>query len=145
MLVLTRRINEKIVMPTIGTTIQVVAAKPGVVRIGVEAPDTVPVFREEVLERLDALERDRLVTANPAASAQLVAQVQLLTDALAAAAADLALLRRQMSLWQREDLGVALDRITRDLRAVQQKAATTNLPPATVTPELTQRANCAAY
>ena len=37
MLVLTRRLNQKIVLPGIGTTIQVVAVKPGVVRLGMRA------------------------------------------------------------------------------------------------------------
>jgi len=51
MLVLSRRLNERIVLPGLGITIEVVAVKPGVVRLGIEAPPDVPVFREEVLDR----------------------------------------------------------------------------------------------
>ena len=51
MLVLSRRLLEKIVLPGLGITIQVVAMKAGVVRIGVEAPPDVPIFREEIVNR----------------------------------------------------------------------------------------------
>ncbi len=51
MLVLSRRLNEKIVFPAINATVQVVAIKPGSVRLGIEAPSDVLVLREEVVER----------------------------------------------------------------------------------------------
>jgi carbon storage regulator CsrA len=49
MLVLSRRLQEKVVPPTLGVTIKVVAVKPGVVRLGIEAPRDLPVLREELL------------------------------------------------------------------------------------------------
>jgi carbon storage regulator CsrA len=49
MLVLSRRLNEKVVFPTLGVTVQVVSVKPGVVRLGIEAPSGVRVLREELL------------------------------------------------------------------------------------------------
>ena len=55
MLVLSRRPGEKIVLPDLNVSIHVVALKPGVVRIGIEAPRNVGVFREEVLDRAAAL------------------------------------------------------------------------------------------
>jgi carbon storage regulator CsrA len=48
-LVLSRRLNEKIVLPGLGVTVQVVAVKNGVVRVGIEAPPEVRVLREELL------------------------------------------------------------------------------------------------
>ena len=51
MLVLSRRLNEKIVFPGLGITVQVVAVKPCVVRLGIEAPSAVSVFRQEILGR----------------------------------------------------------------------------------------------
>jgi carbon storage regulator CsrA len=59
MLVLSRRLSEKIVLPTLGVTITVVAVKPGVVRLGIEAPSDVPVLREELLGRGDASDRGK--------------------------------------------------------------------------------------
>jgi carbon storage regulator len=50
-LVLSRRLNESIVLPDLGITVRVVAVRGGQVRIGVEAPHHVRVFREEVLSR----------------------------------------------------------------------------------------------
>ncbi len=51
MLVLSRRPNEKIVLPGLGVTVQVVSVRPGVVRLGIEAPSGVRVLREELLQR----------------------------------------------------------------------------------------------
>src|SRR6202043_1902567 len=51
MLVLSRRLNEKIVFPESNTVVQVVGVKPGVVRLGVRAPAEVTVLREEVHDR----------------------------------------------------------------------------------------------
>ncbi len=50
MLVLSRQLNEKILFPTLQTSIQVVGIKPGVVRIGINAPDSLPIFREEIYD-----------------------------------------------------------------------------------------------
>jgi carbon storage regulator len=54
MLVLSRRLHEKIVLPGLGITIQVVGVKPGAVRIGVEAPPDVAIFREEIVQHTEA-------------------------------------------------------------------------------------------
>jgi carbon storage regulator CsrA len=51
MLVLSRRLNEKLLFPTLGVTIQVVSVQSGVVRLGIEAPPAVRVLREELLGR----------------------------------------------------------------------------------------------
>ena len=49
MLVLSRRLHEKVLFPGLNITVQVVAIKPGVVRIGIEAPPEVRIAREELL------------------------------------------------------------------------------------------------
>jgi carbon storage regulator CsrA len=51
MLVLARQLNERIVLPTVPTTIEVVSIKPGNVRLGIEAPPEVTILREEVWRR----------------------------------------------------------------------------------------------
>jgi carbon storage regulator CsrA len=53
-LVLTRRPHEKIVLPGLHVTLEVVAIKGGVVRIGIEAPPDVRVLREELLDQSQA-------------------------------------------------------------------------------------------
>jgi carbon storage regulator len=54
MLVLTRRLNESVVIPELGVTIRLVAVKGNAVRIGIEAPHDVAVFREELLAQAGA-------------------------------------------------------------------------------------------
>ena len=62
MLVLSRRLQEKIVFPDIGTTLQIVSVKGGTVRLSFDAPENVRIFREEVLAKLEA-EAARLASA----------------------------------------------------------------------------------
>jgi carbon storage regulator CsrA len=50
MLVLARRLNERLVFPCIQAAIQVVGLQGGIVRLGIEAPPDVKVYREEVLQ-----------------------------------------------------------------------------------------------
>jgi carbon storage regulator len=59
MLVLSRRVNEKIVIPDLDITIQVVSIRPGVVRLGIEAPRDVSILREELCEREEPCEPPR--------------------------------------------------------------------------------------
>jgi carbon storage regulator CsrA len=51
MLVLSRHLHERIVLPGLGITVQVVAISRGVVRLGIEAPPQVDIVREELLGR----------------------------------------------------------------------------------------------
>jgi len=48
-LVLTRRRDEKIVLPGLGITVQVLSIKGNVVRLGIDAPPGVKVLREELV------------------------------------------------------------------------------------------------
>lgn len=48
MLVLSRRCQESIVLPEQNVTLTVLSVKPGVVRLGIEAPPEVPVYRQEI-------------------------------------------------------------------------------------------------
>jgi carbon storage regulator CsrA len=51
MLILTRRLKEKLYFPCIRTAIQVAQIKGRSVRLGIEAPPHVSVLREEIRER----------------------------------------------------------------------------------------------
>src|SRR5205823_50514 len=52
MLVLSRRLDEKILFPSINTAVKVIAIKHGLVRLGIEAPPEVLVLREELQGRM---------------------------------------------------------------------------------------------
>ena len=49
MLVLSRRLGEKIVLPGLGITLQVLSVKGNAVRLGIEAPPDVRVLRGELV------------------------------------------------------------------------------------------------
>jgi carbon storage regulator len=49
MLVLSRRVNEKIVLPNLGVTVEVIELKGKRVRLGITAPDNVRIARQELL------------------------------------------------------------------------------------------------
>jgi carbon storage regulator CsrA len=51
MLVLSRRLNEKLLFPGLDTSIQIIGIKSGLVRLGIDAPDHVHVLRGEVPDR----------------------------------------------------------------------------------------------
>lgn len=51
MLILARQVTERIILPTVQTSIAVTAIRSGVVRLGIDAPPSIPVLREELLHR----------------------------------------------------------------------------------------------
>src|SRR4051812_14429274 len=51
MLVLSRKVNEKLLLPGINAAIEVVAIRAGVVRLGINAPPDVAVLRAELQAR----------------------------------------------------------------------------------------------
>ena len=59
MLVLSRRPGQKVVFPSLGLAIEVLRSRGSVTRLGIEAPDDVPVLRDEVLTK-QSTKDDRL-------------------------------------------------------------------------------------
>jgi carbon storage regulator CsrA len=76
MLVLSRRLNQKILIPSVKTAIEVVAIKAGVVRLGIQAPPEVTILREEVPNR--SMEEGASPAAPAAAVETALRQVQQL-------------------------------------------------------------------
>ncbi len=54
MLVLSRKLGERIVMPEIDLTLTVVAIEGNTVRLGISAPANISVYREELWHRVCA-------------------------------------------------------------------------------------------
>ena len=48
MLVLSRRPDEKVVLPTVPAVIKIISSQAGLVRLGIEAPSHVTILREEL-------------------------------------------------------------------------------------------------
>jgi carbon storage regulator CsrA len=115
MLVLARRTNDRIILPTIQTTIQVVSIKPGMVRLGISAPDHVPVYREELLTQSGAADPSRLTHRPlPLTSDQLACRLD-------ASIARLSLARRLLDGGQTVAADVVLRGIQTDLACMQNQ------------------------
>jgi carbon storage regulator len=54
MLVLSRKIGERVLLPDLQITITVVAIEGNTVRVGIAAPAEIPVYREEVWRRIQS-------------------------------------------------------------------------------------------
>jgi len=122
MLVLSRRTNEKIVFPSIATRLQIVAIKAGVVRLGIDAPPSIPIYREELLGREGFLEASGPGVQQPDASARLHLLSQVVRDGVIGALGELARLRRQMETGT-EVTSADLDRLDGELRRLEKLVA----------------------
>ncbi len=60
MLILTRRIGEKIMIGNIDEVIEVavLGVHGGQVRIGIDAPDNIPVHREEIFNKIESQKKE---------------------------------------------------------------------------------------
>src|SRR5688572_16426211 len=122
MLVLSRCLYEKIVIPSINTSIQVLAARSGRFRVGIEAPSDVAVLREEVLVRGGSQEPATIPLPAAIDSAKLRELNHFVRNRLNAATVGLALLRRQLHAGlARIGLEGTLDKIEKELDALQQR------------------------
>jgi carbon storage regulator len=96
MLVLTRRLKEKIVLPGARVTVEVLAIQSGAVRLGIAAPQEVTVLREELQEAPRSKEMTRMDKRSCARQAALARRYRAVGEQFAAVAAELGRLRRQL-------------------------------------------------
>jgi carbon storage regulator CsrA len=137
MLVLSRRPSQKIVFPGIETTIQIVSVKPGVVRLGIDAPEHIAVYREELLDRT----KPQTAAANGTLPKSNVNEtMHLLNNLLNANTVGLALLRRQLTLGHTGEMSRTLDKIEASLQTIQQRVERLDAKPPSATPAMKRRA-----
>ncbi len=136
MLILARQQNERIVMPTVPATIEVVAVKSNGVRLGIDAPPEVTVLREEVLRRGDLTPGNLLALTEADAEMRLNRIKHLLGHRLKAVALGLDLARKQVTNTEDSELSALLQRmesevhrLNRQLRALLSGSAP---PPAEI-------------
>lgn len=109
--VLSTRPSEKIVLPETKTTIEVVAIQSGTVRIGITAPDDVPVLRQEAPE------------ATPAAApvSDLPALKRLMEKRLDIARTGLNEARQLLRAGLEADARVILEKVDEDLHLLRRR------------------------
>jgi two-component system OmpR family response regulator len=130
MLVLSRKPNQKVLFPAIGASVEVVAVKGNVVRLGIQAPPGVAVFREELVAKGGAAPPPQGLPRELA---------HALRNRLDAATLALAVLRKQRDLGLSDESGLTIDRLDREVEAIREQvegAARAAAPPAPAAPRL---------
>jgi carbon storage regulator CsrA len=118
MLVLSRRENETIVFPTLGISIELLRLRGAAAKIGIEAPDDVPVKRGELLG-LRSLE---FTAEEPPASEKLRRLRQAVRRRLDEAALQLNDLHRQVEEGAAAESQGSILRLFHELEALEQEA-----------------------
>ncbi len=70
MLVFSRKLGERIMVPDCGLVVTVISAKGNIVRLGISAPENLDVHREEVWQRVCQEESPSQVVPFPSAGPQ---------------------------------------------------------------------------
>ncbi|HEV3257279.1 MAG TPA: response regulator [Gemmataceae bacterium] len=140
MLVLSRRLNEKIVFPSIQAAVKVLAIKAGMVRLGIEAPPEVTVLREELSDRAAEWGPAHPSPARSSAPDKLPQVRRLLRNRLNINTIGLALLRRQLQEGRLEDAQATLDKLREDFQLLQERVDVELAKPAPQPPAKLRRA-----
>jgi carbon storage regulator CsrA len=119
MLVLSRRVHEKILFPSLQTSVQVLGVKGNAVRLGVTAPPEVAVLRGELQDL-------RAEKAGPApTSSDLKAErerlIRMVCTRLQVSGVGLEVLRAQLQAEQAEDALTVVERLTEDLQLLHRR------------------------
>jgi carbon storage regulator CsrA len=118
MLVLSTRLNEKVLLPEAQTTIEVVAIQAGTVRLGISAPEEIRVLREGIPDRV-AEWGPEPATADEGPT--LHAIKRLLDKRLEIAREGLSEARQCLRAGQEEDARVLLEKVDEDLHLLRRR------------------------
>jgi carbon storage regulator CsrA len=119
MLVLSRGLNEKVVFPTLGITVDILRLAGSKVRLGIDAPKNIPVLREEIANnggggqavtaRADKTSKDRLTHAT--------------RNRLQKATLGLRLVQRMLEAGQANDIEPTIFKIFNELKSLEDELA----------------------
>src|SRR4051812_33947587 len=122
MLVLSRGRNDKVVFPTLGISVEILRVAGNKVRLGIEAPQEVPVHRHELTERVEAGGDENSTLKFPAP--QLSAARKLnhaMRNRLNAAALGLHLLHKKLEMGDLSDSETTIFKIFNELKALENQ------------------------
>jgi carbon storage regulator CsrA len=117
MLVLSARINEKILLPDLHASIEVVAIQSNTVRLGVTAPDEVRVLREGLPDRVAEWGAPQPAGEEPT----LAALKRLLDKRLEIAREGIDQAHRCLRRGQEEDARMLLEKVDEDLHLLRRR------------------------
>jgi carbon storage regulator CsrA len=116
MLVLSRRPQEKITLPDLSVTIEVLGIRGGAVRLGIEAPAALRVLRAEVPDRVR-----EWGAAPPAATVEAAPQSRLVQQRLRVTQKGLDQLQALLDAGRCDDARDILSRIAEDVQLLQRR------------------------
>ena len=119
MLVLSRRLDEKVLFPSINTAVQVVSIKGGTVRLGIEAPPEVTILRAELQDR--TAERGATTRLPEPAGSRLRGLRHLLRNRLNITTVGLGLLRQQARAGLSDEMERTIAKIEEEMQTLQQR------------------------
>jgi carbon storage regulator CsrA len=120
MLVLSARLHEKVHFPGSHTSVQVVAIQPGVVRLGIDAPEEVRVLRQGIPDRV-AEWGPAPVSPGDETPSTLLQLDGLVQKRLEIARRGLEEARRHLGDGRAEDAEVVLGRLDEDLYLLRRR------------------------
>jgi carbon storage regulator CsrA len=119
MLVLSRRPNEKVLIPSINTAVQVLSIRGGVVRLGIEAPPQVTILREELQAR--SAEWGMTTPLTEPAESRLRRLRHLLRNRLSVTTVGLGLLREQARAGLSDEMEGTIAKIEEEMHLLRQR------------------------
>jgi two-component system, OmpR family, response regulator len=129
MLVLSRRLNEKILFPGIPAAVTVVSIKGGVVRLGIDAPPEVPILRGELQDHTKEWAAPEPPVAEPVPAAALPDSPPPLRDRLRDTSLGLGLVRLLLDAGQTEDAKTALVALQEQFSLLRRGMEAEQAPP----------------
>jgi carbon storage regulator CsrA len=119
MLVLSRRLNDKIVFPGINATLQIVSVKGSTVRLGIEAPPEVAILREELQDRTENWRA--ILPPVETAEARLRELRHLVRNRLNVTTIGLGLLRQQAKAGSTDDMQRTIGKMEEEMQMLRQR------------------------
>jgi len=118
MLVLSRRSQETIVLPTIDTTIELLSVKGAITRVGIHAPKQLPVLRGELVDPAKTYRDDLDIKGRRK-------QIHDLRNVLNMASVGISLADRQLDIGQTREAKMTLKTVMRELNTLSEQAEPT--------------------
>jgi two-component system, OmpR family, response regulator len=130
MLVLSRGRNDKVVFPTLGISVEILRVAGNKVRLGIEAPQEIPVHRHEVSERIAGIDaaaadagrhHDPIIKISSGKDATAREMDHAVRNRLNSAALGLHLLHRKLETDDLSDAEATIFKIFNELKAIEEQ------------------------